>query len=158
MPTSEPAFSPAGEIVSSVPSASRSVPPTSPRPRSAAVRPRTPKTNGHGRAASQALPRTTRDADVRAEIARLRDEACERARPAVKGGAAPIRVMARMARELEDLCHERAFPQEIVAEEVVNRTIGDVDLRKISERDDGPEYVRSEEHTSELQSQSNLVC
>jgi len=149
MPTSEPSFSPAGEIASGVPSSSHSLPPASPRSRSAGVRPRAPKTNSHGRAnglingraASQALPRITRDADVRAEVALLRDEACERARPAVKGGAAPIRVMARMVRELEDLCHERAYPQEIVAEEVVNRTIGDVDLRKISARDDGPEYV-----------------
>ncbi|MGH2504426.1 MAG: hypothetical protein ACRDID_18120, partial [Ktedonobacterales bacterium] len=38
--------------------------------------------------------------DFRGAIARLRDAACARARPAVKAGAAPIRVMARMVNDL----------------------------------------------------------
>ena len=80
-------------------------------------------------------------ASARALVAELRDEACERARPAVKAGAAPIRVMARMVAELEAACRERDIPEQVLAGEVVNRTIGDVDLRRISAEDDGPEFV-----------------
>src|SRR5262249_9900438 len=36
---------------------------------------------------------------------------------------------------------ERGYPPEIAATEVVNRTIGDVDLRRISAAADGPEFV-----------------
>lgn len=71
----------------------------------------------------------------------MRNEASERARPAVKAGAAPIRVMAGMVRDLEAACRERAIPTEVMATEVVNRTIGDVDLRRVSTREDGPEFV-----------------
>ena len=78
---------------------------------------------------------------ARETVLRLRDEACERARPEVKAGAAPIRVMARMVASIETTCRELGIPQEIVAQEVINRTIGDVDLRHISARDDGPEFV-----------------
>ncbi|GEM_PF-405826 len=74
-------------------------------------------------------------------IARLRDEASERARPLVKAGSAPIRVMARMVADLEATCREQGIPDELIASEVVNRTIGDVDLRKVSPNDDGPEFV-----------------
>jgi aspartate/methionine/tyrosine aminotransferase len=78
--------------------------------------------------------------DIRAAIARLRDEACERYKDQTKV-AAPIRLMARMVKEIEAICRERGYPAEIAAAEVVNRTIGDVDLRRVSAKDDGPEYV-----------------
>jgi aspartate/methionine/tyrosine aminotransferase len=80
-------------------------------------------------------------AEARERLRRLRDEACETARPKVTAGAAPIRVMASMVAHLEVACREQEIPREIVATEVVNRTIGDVDVRRISARDDGPEYV-----------------
>ncbi|MEO7001032.1 MAG: pyridoxal phosphate-dependent aminotransferase [Ktedonobacterales bacterium] len=92
---------------------------------------------------SRPLSRAADQADraARETVMQLRDEACDRARPLVKAGAAPIRVMARMVDDLEAACRERNIPQEIVAAEVINRTIGDVDLRRISARDDGPEFV-----------------
>ena len=74
-------------------------------------------------------------------IAELRDAACGLARPRVKAGAAPIRVMARMIADLEAQCREDAIPPELMAKQIGNRTIGDVDVRRISARDDGPEFV-----------------
>jgi aspartate/methionine/tyrosine aminotransferase len=80
-------------------------------------------------------------ARTREQIAQLRDAACEVARPKVKAGAAPIRVMARMVADLEEQCRELAIPPELVADEIVNRTIGDVDVRRISARDDGEAFA-----------------
>jgi aspartate/methionine/tyrosine aminotransferase len=71
----------------------------------------------------------------------MRDEACARARPLVQAGAAPIRVMARMVAELETALREAGVPEATIAEMVVNRTIGDVDVRRISAELDGAEYV-----------------
>lgn len=45
----------------------------------------------------------------------------------------PIRVMARIVQELEQECAERHFDQAAVRSEIVNRTIGDVNLRLITE-------------------------
>ncbi|MGO8946228.1 MAG: pyridoxal phosphate-dependent aminotransferase [Ktedonobacterales bacterium] len=80
-------------------------------------------------------------ADLRAIIARMRSEASERARADLKEGSAPIRVMARMVAELESSCRDQNIPEELIASEIVNRTIGDVDLRKVSPTEDGPEFV-----------------
>lgn len=102
------------------------------------------KSNGHDAATTHAVlqePSSDDMASARAMIASMRDEACERARPLVKAGAAPIRVMANMVAQLEAGCRERGFPEQLIASEVVNRTIGDVDLRRISVEDDGPEFV-----------------
>ena len=71
----------------------------------------------------------------------MRDEASERARPAVKAGSAPIRVMAQMVADLQSACREQGMPEDLIAGEVVNRTIGDVDLRKVSPVDDGREFI-----------------
>jgi aspartate aminotransferase len=78
---------------------------------------------------------------ARKQITQLRDAACELARPKVKAGAAPIRVMARMVADLEEQCRELGIPAELMATEIVNRTIGDVDVRRISASDDGPEFA-----------------
>lgn len=87
-------------------------------------------------------PKSTKSIDgLRATIARMRDEASERARPAVRAGSAPIRVMAQMVADLQAACREQGIPEDIIAGEVVNRTIGDVDLRKISPDLDGEEFV-----------------
>jgi aspartate/methionine/tyrosine aminotransferase len=59
----------------------------------------------------------------------------------VAGGAAPIRVMARMVQEITREARARGVPEEVLATGVVNRTIGDVDLRRVSATDDGPEFV-----------------
>jgi aspartate/methionine/tyrosine aminotransferase len=71
----------------------------------------------------------------------MRDEASERARPAVQAGSAPIRVMAQMVADLQAACREQGMPEDLIAGEVVNRTIGDVDLRKVSPIDDGNEFI-----------------
>ena len=105
--------------------------------------------NGHTNGAASATSATsttvrakkTPTRDWRAELARMRDEASERARPIVLAGGAPIRVMARMVADLNQACHEAGVPQAVMETEVVNRTIGDVDLRKVSATLDGPEYV-----------------
>lgn len=81
------------------------------------------------------------DAGFRAAVARMRDAACERARPEVKGGAAPIRVMARMVNELVAECRAEGIPEAIIDAEIVNRTIGDIDIRRISATDDGPQFL-----------------
>lgn len=81
------------------------------------------------------------EGDFRAIVARMRDDACERARPQVKAGAAPIRVMARMVSDLIAECHAQGIPEAIIRSEVVNRTIGDIDVRRISATEDGPQYV-----------------
>ncbi len=92
------------------------------------------------RAATRAPP-CGEDDDARAAIARSRDAACERARPLAQGDAAPIRVMARMVNEVIAESRAQGIPEEVIAAEVVNRTIGDIDVRRISATDDGPEYV-----------------
>ncbi|HLZ22882.1 MAG TPA: pyridoxal phosphate-dependent aminotransferase [Ktedonobacterales bacterium] len=108
--------------------------------RKPATRPRTsPKTRPAK--APISISSTTDLTAARATIARMRDEASARARPAVKAGAAPIRVMANMVKTLESDLRARDIPAALIASEVVNRTIGDVDLRRVSPDDDGPEYV-----------------
>ncbi|WIG59680.1 MAG: Aspartate aminotransferase [Ktedonobacterales bacterium] len=116
--------------VSAAPTATR------PAPRAGASRTKSP-TSRRPNAAANGHERTP---DYAALIARMRDEACERYKPQVRG-AAPIRVMARMVQELERTCIERGFPAEAIAAGIVNRTIGDVDLRHVSLRDDGPAFV-----------------
>lgn len=83
---------------------------------------------------------TGADEQARKQIARLRDAACEAARPKVRAGAAPIRVMARMVADLETQCRELGIPADLMSTEIINRTIGDVDVRRISARDDGQEF------------------
>ena len=73
-------------------------------------------------------------------IAEMRQEITERFRPIVAQGAAPIRVMARMVVELRQACRERGIPEAIIASEIANRTIGDVDLRAVTERDGETDY------------------
>jgi aspartate/methionine/tyrosine aminotransferase len=90
---------------------------------------------------SSAASSASDDDGFRCVVARMRDEACERARPAAKAGAAPIRVMARMVNELTAACRAQGIPEAIITAEVVNRTIGDIDVRRISATDDGPQYV-----------------
>lgn len=91
--------------------------------------------------AAQSDTSDTSEDDFRGVIARLRDAACARARPAVKAGAAPIRVMAHMVNDLISECRAAGIPEAIIASEVINRTIGDIDVRRISATEDGPRYV-----------------
>jgi aspartate/methionine/tyrosine aminotransferase len=99
--------------------------------------------NGHV-AATPAVARHVPEGDqaqAREALAALRAEVCERYRPEVAAGAAPIRVMARMVREVEAEAIRLGMHPEVVRVGVVNRTIGDVDLRRVSAVDDGPEFA-----------------
>jgi aspartate/methionine/tyrosine aminotransferase len=117
-------------------------------PRGEASFPRADETRRTSKSASSLLesappdlPLTTPEVDHRAAVARMRDDACDRARPLVNAGAAPIRVMAHMVADLEALCRAHDIPADVLAAEVINRTIGDVDLRRISAKDDGAQFV-----------------
>ncbi|HLX57535.1 MAG TPA: pyridoxal phosphate-dependent aminotransferase [Ktedonobacteraceae bacterium] len=63
----------------------------------------------------------------------FRQQMVARYRPVIMQGAGPIRVMARMVGELEQQCRDYYIDEEIMQTEIVNRTIGDVDLRRVSE-------------------------
>jgi aspartate/methionine/tyrosine aminotransferase len=75
------------------------------------------------------------------QVAQMRAETTARYRPLVASGAAPIRVMARMVKELQQACRKLALPEELIAREIADRTIGDVDLRKVTERDGATDYT-----------------
>ena len=63
----------------------------------------------------------------------LRHELPLHYRPTLQQGAGPIRVMARMVTELQRQCRELKISEEVMQEEIVNRTIGDVNLRLVTE-------------------------
>lgn len=63
----------------------------------------------------------------------LRRQIVARYRPIIQQGPGPIRVMARLVKELEQQCREYRFDEEVIRLGIVNRTIGDVDLRRVSE-------------------------
>ena len=69
----------------------------------------------------------------RALLRTLRQQMVEQFRPLIMQGAGPIRVMARMVGELEQQCRDNHIDEEIMQSEIVNRTIGDVNLRRVSE-------------------------
>lgn len=62
-----------------------------------------------------------------------RRELIARYRPHLQEGAGPIRVMARLVAELERACRQQQIADEIIQSEIVNRTIGDVNLRQVVE-------------------------
>ncbi|HEY7091771.1 MAG TPA: hypothetical protein VH393_01240, partial [Ktedonobacterales bacterium] len=73
--------------------------------------PASPKTSGKTRAPSKTQNKTQA---ARATVARLRDEACERARPLIQAGTGPIRVMARIVGDLEAQCRELGIPRAVM--------------------------------------------
>jgi aspartate aminotransferase len=76
-----------------------------------------------------------------AYVAVLRKEAVAKYRPLFKTAHEPIRVMARMVREVQGLARDAGISPEIIAREVSNRTIGDVNVRMITEKIDGVDYT-----------------
>ncbi len=66
-------------------------------------------------------------------LRQIRQELIARYRPIIQQGANPIRVMARLVSELEGRCRELHIAPEIMRSEIMNRTIGDVNLRLITE-------------------------
>jgi aspartate/methionine/tyrosine aminotransferase len=66
-------------------------------------------------------------------LRKLRSEILQRYRPHIQEGAGPIRVMARVVAELEQQCRQQHIADDIIHSEIVNRTIGDINLRLVSE-------------------------
>ncbi len=76
--------------------------------------------------------------EQRKTLRRLRSEILARYRPHIQEGPGPIRVMARLVAELERECRRSDIDEEIMASEIVNRTIGDVNLRQVTECEGEP--------------------
>lgn len=76
--------------------------------------------------------------EQRAAIKQLRHEAVVRSRPLLEQGTGPIRVMAQMVAGLEQHCRQHHFSEDVIRSEIVNRTIGDVDLRSVVECEGEP--------------------
>lgn len=68
-----------------------------------------------------------------ATLQQLRHELSVRYRPLLMKGPGPIRVMARVVAELEQECRKLNMAEEVLQSEIVNRTIGDIDLRRVTE-------------------------
>jgi aspartate/methionine/tyrosine aminotransferase len=71
-------------------------------------------------------------------VRQLRSDLLHRSRSTIQQSPSPIRVMARMVAELEKQCRELNIAEDVLQSEIVNRTIGDVDLRKITECEGEP--------------------
>jgi aspartate/methionine/tyrosine aminotransferase len=71
-------------------------------------------------------------------VRQLRQDLLLRYRTILQHSAGPIRVMARMVAELEKQCRELNIAEEVIQSEIVNRTIGDVNLRRITECEGEP--------------------
>jgi aspartate/methionine/tyrosine aminotransferase len=81
---------------------------------------------------------TTSLEEQHAVLRQLRSKLLHRYRPHIQEGPGPIRVMARLVAELERECYKRKIAPEIVQQEIVNRTIGDVNLRLVTECEGTP--------------------
>jgi aspartate/methionine/tyrosine aminotransferase len=71
--------------------------------------------------------------EQRTVLRQLRSELLRLYRPHIQEGAGPIRVMARIVDELERECRKRNMAEAVIQSEIVNRTIGDVNLRLVTE-------------------------
>jgi len=71
--------------------------------------------------------------EQRSVLRQLRSELLRLYRPHIQEDPGPIRLMARLVAELELECRKRNIAQEVIRSEIVNRTIGDVNLRQITE-------------------------
>ena len=90
--------------------------------------------------AGQAVPGLTSAVFARQKelVKQIRLEVIQRYRPALQSGSGPIRVMARMVAEAEQRCRKAGIADQVIQAEFVNRTLGDVDLRKIVECEGEP--------------------
>jgi aspartate/methionine/tyrosine aminotransferase len=70
----------------------------------------------------------------------LRGRVVEQMRPVLADSPSPIRAMARMVNEVVAEARGLGIPQTVIDAEVVNRTIGDVNVRLITEVYDGVDY------------------
>jgi aspartate/methionine/tyrosine aminotransferase len=82
----------------------------------------------------------TQTTDVLAEIAALRRAALAQAGETLRTSREPIQVLGRLVTGLAADCRARGFPDDVIAAEIVNRTIGDIDLRRVVEYDHEFDY------------------
>lgn len=82
----------------------------------------------------------TGDLDNAVLIAAVRREVLERMRGDVATSAAPIRAMARLVGAIEAECRQRGISEAAIREHIINRTIGDIDVRRIVEHDARHDY------------------
>jgi aspartate/methionine/tyrosine aminotransferase len=73
-------------------------------------------------------------------VRELRKEAAARYRPIFKVATSPIRTMARMMNEVIAEARGLGISEEVLRRELANRTIGDVNVRMITERIGGVDY------------------
>ena len=67
-------------------------------------------------------------------VEQARKEILQRYRHDLQGGTEPpIRAMVRIVKTLAQECAERGFAPEAIQQEIINRTIGDIDVRRITE-------------------------
>src|SRR6266705_1843996 len=71
-------------------------------------------------------------------VRQLRQDLLLRYHTILQHSVGPIRVMARMVAELEKQCRELNIAEEVLQSEIVNRTIGDVNLRRVTECEGEP--------------------
>lgn len=90
-----------------------------------------PSSNGHGLS----------EEDQVSVVRELRKEIVAKYRPGLKTVSSPIRVMARMVAEVQAEARKRGVSKQVLDREVVNRTIGDVNVRWITEKIDGVDYT-----------------
>ena len=95
------------------------------------------KNRANGSTGTQAAPGEKEQIE---RMVQLRKEAVAKYRPIFETLPEKIRVMARMVREVQMKAREEGISPEIVAQEVANRTIGDVNVRLITEKIDGVDY------------------
>ncbi|HEX4204685.1 MAG TPA: pyridoxal phosphate-dependent aminotransferase [Ktedonobacteraceae bacterium] len=80
-----------------------------------------------------------------ATLRQLRSALIAKYRPVIYEGPGPIRVMARIVAELEQACRQAHISDDIITTEIVNRTIGDINLRLVTEcegAEGGPQDYR----------------
>ena len=70
----------------------------------------------------------------------LRKEAAERYQPIFQVATSPIRTMARMMTEVIAEARKAGVSEGVIRRELANRTIGDVNVRMITEQIDGVDY------------------
>ncbi len=92
----------------------------------------------HNTPGDSPITSTTPADEQRAILRQLRRELIQHYRPHIYEGPGPIRVMARIVNELEQECHKRQLSDDVIRSEIVNRTIGDVNLRLVVECEGEP--------------------
>jgi aspartate/methionine/tyrosine aminotransferase len=73
-------------------------------------------------------------------VRQLRREAVARTRELFKSAPSPIRTMARMMNDVQATARKAGVSPNVLARELVNRTIGDVNVRMITENIGGVDY------------------